>query len=292
MVMTLTPLEWTFAVVFVFLGGACIGSFLNVCIYRWPAGMSTTHPKRSLCFSCEHSIIWYDNLPILSWFLLRGRCRYCGASFSIRYALIEMLTGLLFLHVFWVFGLTHATLLYMIWTAFQIVGSMIDLDHTIIPDRITLTGTVLFPVAVFILNQADATEGLVIPNWKDSLFGGVFAAAFIYLVRFLGTKAFGREAMGLGDVKLMAMNGALLGWWRSLLVIMGLGPVLALVTVLILRMLARLRIERHTEIPFGPYLALGSYIALFWGDEIVAWWLGFPPELVATFDRPWRWLGW
>jgi leader peptidase (prepilin peptidase)/N-methyltransferase len=291
--MDVTHAEKIFGTVAAFLGGSCIGSYLNVCIYRWPRGMSTNNPRRSICFSCENPIRWQDNLPILSWFLLQGKCRTCGAPFSFRYAAVELLTGILFAHLFWTFGLTWATGLYLFWTAMQVVGSFIDLDHTILPDRITLTGTVFFPIAVLALDLTGNSQGLVVPDWPSAVFGALFASGFIYLIRFLGTVAFGREAMGLGDVKLMAMNGALLGWWRSIFVIMGLGPVLALFTVLVLRLLSRFKIERFTEVPFGPYLCLGSYLALFWADGMLEWWLSLPAGSAGSLDRIWRWWpGW
>jgi leader peptidase (prepilin peptidase)/N-methyltransferase len=290
--MELNSLEQSFGAVMCFWMGACIGSYLNVFIYRWPRGMSTYEPKRSICFSCEHPILWYDNLPIISWFLLRGKCRSCAAPFSIRYSLVELLTALLFTQVFLTFGLTYATGLYLLWVALQIAGSFIDMDTCLLPDRITLSGTIIFPLSVLFLDILDSTDGLVVPNWEESIFGAVFAAGFIYLIRFLGTKAFGREAMGLGDIKLMAMNGALLGWWRSLFVIMGLGPLLALGTVLLLRLLQRFKIERYTEVPFGPFLCLASYIALYWADEMVEWWLALPPGATERLSQPWRWFGW
>ncbi|NUN96728.1 MAG: prepilin peptidase [Candidatus Omnitrophica bacterium] len=290
--MELMFFERVFGAVVAFAAGACVGSYLNVCIYRWPLGMSTGNPKRSICFACETPIRWQDNLPIVSWLALGGKCRSCGAPFSIRYSLVELLTALLFTHLFWTFGLVWALGVYLLWTAMQIVGSFIDMDHTILPDRITLGGTVLFPVLVIALDLSGRSEGLVVPGWPEALFGAAFASAFIYLIRFAGTLAFGREAMGLGDVKLMAMNGALLGWWRSFFVIMGLAPLLALATVLVLRLLSRFKIERFTEVPFGPFLCLGSYLALFWADEMVEWWLALPPGFTTRFEAPWRWFGW
>jgi leader peptidase (prepilin peptidase)/N-methyltransferase len=254
--------------------------------------MSTNNPKRSICFSCEQPIRWQDNLPIVSWFLLKGRCRNCGEPFSVRYSLVELLTALLFVHLFFAVGLVWALPVYLLWTAMQITGSFIDIDHTILPDRITLTGTVLFPLAVLVLNVVGETGGLVVPDWRDAVFGALFASGFIYMIRFLGSAAFGREAMGLGDVKLMAMNGALLGWWRSILVIMGLGPVFALAAVLVVWLLRKFTIERFTEVPFGPFLCLGSYAALFWADEIVYVWLGFEEAQLRWLDHPWRWFGW
>lgn len=291
--MELEPHEFAFGLAAAFLAGACIGSYLNVCIYRWPLGMSTNQPKRSLCFSCEKEIPWQDNLPIISWFLLRGKCRSCGAPFSIRYSMVELLNAVLFLHIFWTFGLSAAAFVYFLWTAMQVVGSFIDIDHTIIPDRITLTGTVFFPLVVLALDLTNRSESLVVPDWRDALFGAVFASGFIYLIRFLGTMAFGREAMGLGDVKLMAMNGALLGWWRSLFVIMGLGPALALIVVGLFWVFSRKRMEKFAEIPFGPYLCLGSYIALFWADDMLEWWLDLDPGATGNLDAAWRrLLGW
>ena len=290
--MELTLSETIFGTVMLFAVGACIGSYLNVCIYRWPLEMSTGDPKRSICFSCKEEIRWQDNIPIASWFLLRGKCRNCGEPFSIRYSMVELLTAALFAHVFFVFGLSWATLLYVLWVALQIAGSFIDLDHTIIPDRITLTGGGFFPVAIVALDLLGHSESLVVSDWQGALFGAFFASGFIYLIRFLGSLAFGREAMGLGDVKLMVMNGALLGWWRSLFVIMGLGPILAILAFVSVKLLARKKMERYTEIPYGPFLCLGSYLALFWGDEMVEIWLALGPGGSAVFDHPWRWFGW
>jgi len=290
--MDLTFGETLFGVVMLFTAGACVGSYLNVCIYRWPLGMSTNHPRRSICFSCQKEISLKDNIPILSWFLLRGKCRNCGEPFSVRYSLVELLTAVFFAHVFWVFGLTWATLLYVLWVAFQIVGSFIDLDHTILPDRVTIVGGIGALGAVLLLDLTGQADPLVVPDWQEAFFGAAFASGFIYLIRFLGSAAFGREAMGLGDVKLMVMNGALLGWWRSLFVIMGLGPVLAILVFVATRILSRRGVERYTEIPYGPFLCLGSYVALFWGDAILELWLGLAPGTSSQFDSPWRWLGW
>ena len=286
--MELQPFEFAFGVVAAFALGACIGSYLNVCIYRWPIGMSTNDPKRSICFNCEAPISWYDNLPILSWYILGGKCRNCKKSFSVRYSMVELLNAVLFAHVFWTFGLTAATAVYLLWAAMQVVGSFIDVDHTIIPDRITITGSVLFPVLVLILDLTGHSDSLVVGDWRDALFGAIFASGFIYFIRFIGTIAFGREAMGLGDVKLMAMNGALLGWWRSLFVIMGLGPALALLTLGIVWVISKKKMEKFGEIPFGPYLCLGSYVALFWGDALLTWWLGLEPGSTAHLDSLWR----
>jgi leader peptidase (prepilin peptidase)/N-methyltransferase len=290
--MELTPLETAFGLFMTFCMGACVGSYLNVCIYRWPRGMSTGSPRRSICFNCEKEIQWYDNLPIVSWYFLRGKCRNCGAPFSIRYSMVELLTACLFAHVFWVFGLTAATGLYIAWVTLQVVGSFIDMDHTILPDRITLTGGVFFPLAVLVLDLLGHSRSLVVSDWEGAFFGAAFASGFIYLIRTLGTLAFGREAMGLGDVKLMIMNGAILGWWRSLFVIMGLGPVLAILVYFSVRLLAGKGGEKYAEIPYGPYLCLGSYIALFYGDEMVEMWLGLQPGQSSHFDHPWRWFGW
>lgn len=290
--MELTAIEKLFGTVFCFVTGACIGSYLNVFIYRWPRGMSTNSPSRSICFSCGNPIRWQDNLPILSWFLLGGKCRTCKAAFSIRYALVELFTACLFAQIFLVFGLTFATGVYLLWAALMVAGSFIDIDTCLLPDRITLSGSVIFPLLVLVLDMADASEGLVVGDWREAFFGAFFGAGFIYFIRFLGTAAFGREAMGLGDVKLMAMNGSLLGWWRSLFVIMGLGPVLALLTVLLLRLLQRFKIERFSEVPFGPFLCLASYLSLYWADEMIEWWLALPPGATASLDQPWRWLGW
>ena len=189
------------ALAFVFILGAVIGSFLNVCIYRIPEGESVVSP-RSRCPHCLTTIRWYHNLPVLSWLLLKGRCAYCGESFSVRYPLVEALTGALFSLFFYRFGFHPATLVSWLLVASLVTISMIDLDHQIIPDVISLPGIPVGFLCAFALPWV---------SWQSSLFGILLGGGLLLAIA-LGYEWLTRqEGMGLGDVKLLAMLGAFLG---------------------------------------------------------------------------------
>ena len=258
-------------VVFVF--GSCVGSFLNVCIYRIPAGKSIVRPG-STC-ACGKPIAWYDNIPILSWFLLRGKARCCKRPFSIRYPLVEALTGCTFLAVFLQYPLLQTIPLW-IFIALLTVGAFIDLDTMELPDVITIGGTIMGVALAFALPQLhECADG---PFIADSIRSGTLAilgaavgSGIIVWIREIGQMAFRREAMGFGDVVLMGLIGAFCGWKGALCAIFGgsvLGALLMIPWTLFLRFSARKKEQPlpDTAIPFGPWLALGAaaYVLIPW----------------------------
>lgn len=226
---------------FSFALGTIWGSFLNVCIYRLPAGKSIVFPG-SHCGVCGMSIRWYDNIPILSYFLLRGICRSCGAHFSARYVAVEALTGALFAGIFWRYGLALGTILHWVLVCLLIVGSFTDIDHFIIPDGVTLGGLAFAVVASgwlgshsFVYDEARALADHVrgsflreLLQWPradhfvalvGSMLGGTFAWAMLWAISVLGRIAFGKEAMGGGDVKLFAFLGAYFGMLGAVVIL-------------------------------------------------------------------------
>ncbi len=187
--------------VFLFVFGATVGSFLNVVILRLPQGLSIVTP-RSRCPLCLKQIRWYDNVPIVSFFVLRGRCRDCGATISWRYPLIEALTGLMALLLWLRFGLSLELAVHVVFTAALIAITFIDLDHRIIPNEISLPGILLGFACSFLFPG----------HWIDSLIGLLVGGGMLLGVSLLYSAIRGKEGMGMGDVKLLAMLGAWLGW--------------------------------------------------------------------------------
>ena len=238
--------------------GAMVGSFLNVCIYRLPRGESIVWPG-SRCPSCQAPIPAYDNIPILSFLVLLGRCRRCRAPIRWRYPLVEALNGFGYLLLFWSYGLTWTTAAYALLFSSLLVVTFIDLDHQIIPDLITLPGIIIGLVAAaFVLPPG-------VPGFWGGLIGLLVGGGFFYVVAVMS-----RGGMGGGDIKLIAMIGAFLGWHLVLLTIF-----LASLTgaVVGLGLMAFKGMGRKTPIPFGPFLALGAIMAIFWGTAILEWYL-------------------
>ncbi len=244
----------------IFITGTIIGSFLNVCIRRLPTGESVVYPP-SHCPSCGARIRSRDNIPLLSYALLHGRCRSCAGAISMRYPTVEALTGAALVLLFHRFGFSPALAVYGAFVAALIVISFIDLDHQIIPDVISLPGIAL-GLVVSALGQG--------PPLLDSLVGVLVGGGILYAVA-AGYHAFtGREGMGGGDIKLLAMIGAFLGW-RGVLVTLIVGSFTGAVVGTIL-IVAR-RTDSRIPIPFGPFLALGAVCALAFGDRLIAWYL-------------------
>jgi leader peptidase (prepilin peptidase)/N-methyltransferase len=246
----------------IFLFGTIIGSFLNVCICRIPAGQSIVSPA-SRCPECGAAIRWYQNVPVVSYLLLRGRCASCGTAISLRYPLVETLTGLLFVWVWLRFGWQAATPLYWVFAAALVVITFIDLDHQIIPDVISLPGIIV-----------GFLTALAIPwlSWSDSLLGILLGGGSLFLVAEVYHRLTGQEGMGGGDIKLLAMIGAFLGW-KAILPVIFLGS-LAGSLVGVPLMIAK-RSDGKLAIPFGPFLTLGAIICLLWGRFLLVWYLGF-----------------
>ncbi len=244
----------------VFCIGLCIGSFLNVCIYRLPLRKSIVMPG-SYCPKCGHRLRWWENIPVLSFLLLRARCSSCGTRISIQYPVVELLTGFLALLLWYKFGLNLSLVIYFYFTAGLIVISMIDLRHQIIPDVISLPGIVLGLLSSFVLPML---------SWEDSLLGILAGGGTLYLVAWGYQLLTHREGMGGGDIKLLAMIGAFLGWKAIPMVIFlsaALGSVIGLVMILVQKK------GRYMPIPYGPFLALAALVFLFWGPELNAWYL-------------------
>lgn len=245
----------------VFIIGACIGSFLNVCIYRIPAGLSIAHPP-SRCPQCGSKIRWWQNVPIVSWLFLRGKCAVCKVKISVRYLMVETLTGLLFLKVYTMFALHPATLVYWTFVAGLVALTFIDLDHQIIPDVISLPGIIL----------GFATVSLTPLSWSDSLLGILLGGGSLWLIAIIYEFLTKNEGMGGGDIKLLAMIGAFLGW-KAILPIVFVSSCLG--TIVGVPLMLRQRAGGKLAIPFGPFLSAAALIWFFWGEVLLHWYLGF-----------------
>lgn len=256
-------------VVFAVLFGLALGSFLNVCIYRIPLRKSIVHPPSS-CPECGERIRFYDNIPVVSYALLLGRCRHCRHPISPQYPVVESITGLLSLALFLKVGASLEYVFLMLFGASLIAIAFIDLQHKIIPDVLSLPGIILG--FVFSLLPFSSL------SWLDSMIGIVGGGGFLLLVGLAFEKMTGREGMGMGDVKMLAMIGAWMGW-RALLFIILLSSLAGSLIGGTLLLLSRQGVR--TRIPFGPFLALGTLIYLFFGHEIVSWFnqLGRPGGL-------------
>ena len=240
----------------VFVLGAVVGSFLNVCIWRIPQGLSIVFPASS-CPRCGHSIRFYDNIPLVSYLLLRGRCRSCGERISLRYPIVEGLTALMALLLFWKFGLTLKFAAAFLFVSALILVAFIDIDHQIIPDVISLPGIpICFLLSVFLMELP----------FMEALLGLVLGGGSLYLIAGLYELATKREGMGGGDIKLLAMMGAFLGW-KSLLFIL-LVSSLAGAVVGISVMWAKGGDMKYA-VPFGPFLSIAATAYLFVGDYAV-----------------------
>jgi leader peptidase (prepilin peptidase) / N-methyltransferase len=240
-----------------FVVGACFGSFFNVCVARLPSGRSIFRPP-SHCFCCGSRVRPWDNIPCLSYLLRRGRCRDCGALFGAWHFAVELAAGAVAALLVARFGPSFAAFFFFSLFGALLVASLIDLEHRIIPDEITLGGAALGLLLPFLPWRAGPE---LPPRFLDALAGLCLGGGLLYLVAFSYEKLKGREGMGLGDVKLMAMLGALLGWklvlpillWSSLI-----GSVVGLALIVLSRK------GRHYPIPFGPFIALGALLSLVW----------------------------
>ncbi len=245
--------------------GAATGSFLNVVIYRLPLKQSVVAP-RSHCTKCQRVIPWYDNVPIVSWFVLRGRCRQCGEPFSFRYPMVELITAVLLSALVAKFGLSIALAFAFYFACSLLVVTYIDLDHRIIPDRVTLPG-IAVGLVLALLSPGPARLAAV-QSWA---LGVIVGGGILWLVAWAYERLTGREGMGGGDIKLLAMIGAFLGWQGVLVTLLLASFIGSLVGIG--WMLVR-GADTRLAIPFGPFLALGALVTLFWGEELVRWYLG------------------
>ncbi len=247
--------------IFVFLMGLIVGSFLNVCIFRLPKNESIVSPP-SHCTNCGHEVLWHDNIPLLSYAILGGKCRFCKKNISFRYFLVEALTATLALLLFSHFGLTAKFFAYAVLVSGLIVATFVDFEIQEIPDQVSVGGAVAGLVIAFafpsIFDTASRLSGLL-----DSFMGAIVGALSIYLMGAFGKMVFKKEAMGGGDVKLMAMIGAFLGWKQALLIFF-MTPFFGGIVGL-----AQKLKDGRDIIPYGPYLSLAALIAIFFGSRIL-----------------------
>jgi leader peptidase (prepilin peptidase)/N-methyltransferase len=244
--------------------GLFIGSFLNVVIHRVPAGESVVHP-RSRCPGCGAEIAWYDNIPVLSWLVLRGRCRGCGERISIRYPLVELGTALLFAATAWWTGLAWVLPAYLYLAAISVALSAIDLDTKRLPDRIVLPSYVV--AAVLLALPALLDDGGA--DYVRALLAAAALFAFYFLLAFIYP-----AGMGFGDVKFSGVLGLYLGWVSWGAVIIGTFAAFVLGAVVGIAVLVGGRGGRKTKVPFGPFMVLGAYLGLLAGDPIASWYTG------------------
>ena len=247
--------------------GLFIGSFLNVCIYRLPRDLSIVRP-RSRCPSCNQSIAWSDNIPLLSYLLLRGKCRHCGTHIPVRYPVTEAAAGLISWLVFHRFGLNSAYLVYFAYAASLLAMSVIDLEHRIIPDEISLPG----------IGIGLVLAGLTpVMPFLSSLFGVLLGGGSLLLVGMAYEAVRKQEGIGGGDIKLLAMIGAFTGWKGVLFTIFA-GSLIASVVGITL-MIAR-RTNGRIPIPFGPFLSGASFLYVLAGDRLIQAYWGMPAPLL------------
>jgi len=270
-----------------FIFGSIVGSFLNVCIYRLPREESIILPA-SHCPHCRKTILWYDNVPFFSYILLKGKCRHCHQSISFRYFIVELLTALLFLSVFLRFGFSRELFIYLTFVSALIIATFTDFDHLIIPDVVTYPAMVLglilstiYPGTQRMFSAWSRVPSSPGEGFLSSFIGIFIGGFFLYAVGIVGEAAinlFGKKelkqevskkggVMGGGDVKLLAMIGAFLGWQLVTLTVF-----LSALSGSIVGIIIKLK-KGESYIPYGPYLALGAAISLLWGEKLITWYL-------------------
>lgn len=284
--------DWYFLFIAFFMG-ACWGSFLNVCIFRIPAEKSVVHP-RSSCPKCGYMIPWYDNIPILSWILLRAKCRQCREPISGRYPLVELLTALLFAWIWLRFPYPDGLLFipYWIMTFGLILGSFVDIDEMWLPDRTTIGGMIIGVVLSGLFPAMHAYHGLsgrivewALPGLQNvygisflkSVLGMGFGFGVLWLVSVIGRAALKKDAMGFGDVKLMGALGAFLGS-EAVIFIVFISSLLG--SIIGVSLIVAGRKDWQEKIPFGPYIALAAVIWVLGGS---AWWGWYLNWLTAVY---------
>ncbi len=235
-----------------------VGSFLNVCILRLPADQSILHPP-SHCPRCRAPVSWHDNIPIVSWIVLRGKCRKCREPISLQYPLVEAVTAAMWLAAAWHYGLTLTALTGAAFGTLLLGIAVTDARHYMIPDEYTWGGLGVG----LLLALRGGVQGLI-----AAVVGAAVGFVSLYVVAWAGEKAFGREAMGGGDIKMMTMVGAFVGWKGVLITIFGGALLGTLVFV-------PLTIKRKRLVPFGVFLAAAAALTFVFGEQILSWYLGF-----------------
>jgi leader peptidase (prepilin peptidase) / N-methyltransferase len=269
---------------YAFVVGLCVGSFLNVCVARWPRELSVIRP-RSRCPSCGHQLSWYENIPLVSWIALRARCRCCDEPISAIYPALELLIGIVWLMSVRSYGPSFTALRLAVFITLLVGVALTDLQHYLIPDGFTITG-LLFMLGTALLAPF-LGESLIFAGPYDALVGACAGAGLIAIVGWLGEAALGREAMGMGDMTLMAFVGAALGPSRAIATVFvgaTIGAVAFLAIVYPIAMLRRGRVTPQTElklgatqqsslhlpmVPFGVFLSPAAALMLIWGDQLL-----------------------
>ncbi|MGL6104671.1 prepilin peptidase [Romboutsia sp.] len=253
----------TYFTIISFIIGTIFGSFYNVCIYRIPEKQSIATPP-SHCYNCNTRLKPKDLIPILSWTLLKGKCRYCGQKISPRYALVELLTGILFAVVYLNFGYTLTTLYYMFLISLLIIITFIDLDHYIIPDELLIIGSIIALIVNTLGYGTGIKEGLI-----GALACGGGTLAVIYLIELLIKK----EVMGGGDIKLFAMLGLFLGvklGFLTIILSVYVGAIYGIATIIYSKIK---KIEYNSMIPYGPFISVAAFITILYGNSMINWYL-------------------
>jgi leader peptidase (prepilin peptidase)/N-methyltransferase len=251
----------TYLVIVAAVLGAMIGSFLNVCIYRIPKGRSIVWPG-SACGSCGHTLAWFENIPVVSYAVLRGRCRACRSPISLRYPFVELLTAGMFAGAFWFYGPTVLLVSRLLFGCALIVLFAIDLEYHLLPNVITIPGIVIGFAFSFITP----------PGWVASLIGIAVGGGVLWAIAEGYYRLRHEEGLGMGDVKMLAMIGAFLGW-KAVLVTLVLSSLAG--AIIGLALMAAQRGTMKFALPFGTFLAIGAVVAMFVGDPLVAWYAGF-----------------
>lgn len=237
----------------------CIGSFLNVCIYRLPESKSIADPPRSICPSCKSHIRFYDNMPVLSYIWLKGRCRNCNAPISFRYPLVELMNGIVAVALLFKFGLSVESLVYFVFISSLLVITFIDLDHQIIPDIITLPGIPMGLIASFALPTI---------TLKASALGLLIGGGSLWFVAWAYNLIAHRDGMGGGDIKLLAMMGTIIGWKGVIFTIFASSVIGSCVGITMMLIKNK---NMKFAIPFGPFLSIGAIAYVFFGSQIITW---------------------
>ena len=256
--------------VFIFLFGLAVGSFLNVCIYRIPLPDVSIHsPRRSFCPDCKEPINFYDNIPVLSYLLLWGKCRSCKARISVIYPLVELSTAMLFLIMFYHFGLTLEFLLALAFIAVLLPISVIDARYYIIPNVIIVTGLILGVVIVSAIAYQRADVWYLLTRFIGAVAGGLV----LWLIAVIGSAVLRKKAMGGGDIKLMGLIGLFLGAWPELVMVIAFSALSGAIVGSALILSGRK--SRQSPIPYGPFLAGAAVLVLLWGDTLWSTYLRF-----------------
>jgi leader peptidase (prepilin peptidase)/N-methyltransferase len=278
--MSLSELSLILGRIYFTLIGLCIGSFLNVCVSRWPAGLSVVRP-RSRCPKCERPITAIENIPVLSWIFLRGKCRGCKLPISAEYPAVELFLGIVWFLCAYHYGATFTGVRVAAFASFLIGIAITDLRHYVIPDGFTISGLVWTLGTTIAAMFFDVGHLYASPfaTPYDAIIGACVGAGAISIVGWLGEASLKKEAMGFGDVTLMAFAGAALGPGRALLTIFLGAAIGAAVFVLIVLPIMKLRSDNTEEgrklplVPFGVFLAPAAFASLVWGSQMIDWYL-------------------